>query len=199
MMFFQDNQCVCPCEVGRVRLSAYPLCSGWQRPTIIRVAQSLRLPAREPLAMRTVVRSFRLLPRVAGAARGAETRPNSILILADELGHERPRLLWPDQEPVAGSRPGGKAGSGFGATTRSPGSPTRASSIAPGGCGTRGTGCGRPTRTAIFRCPAAARSGRRATACGGATRTGRPRPSPTASVTKLRSAKSGPVISQPRW
>ena len=49
-----------------------------------------------------------------------------------------------------------RAASGSGATTRSPGSPTRAKSIAPTGCAMPGTGCARRTPTATCKCPAAA-------------------------------------------
>ena len=49
----------------------------------------------------------------------------------------------------------GRAASGSGATTRSPGSRTRAGSTARTGCATPGTGCGGRIPTAISRCPAA--------------------------------------------
>ena len=94
----------------------------------------------------------------------------------------------------AGSRASRKpAAFGSGATTKSPGSPSKAKSIATTGCDTPGIGCARPIRTAISKCPAAARSVRRSTESAGITRTIAAKPRRRVSGRKKPSAKSGPA------
>ena len=61
------------------------------------------------------------------------------------------------------------------------------------GCDTPGIGCARPIRTAISKCPAAARSVRRSTERAGITRTIAAKPRRRVSGRKKPSAKSGPA------
>jgi len=104
--------------------------------------------------------------------------------------------LWFSWNSTTGASAGSRgsrtpAGSGFGATTKSPGSRTRTSSIEAAGCNTRGIGCGGRTRTAIWKCPAAGQHDRHATTFGGTTPTAQAQQFPRGLATRTPFGRSG--------